>query len=110
MRWCALVTLACCLACVRSAAVGEEQGFAWQEPEGDHIDLTYDGRPAIRYMMPTLDETSAETRLGTCKPFHHVFSPDGATQLTKGEATGLYPHHKGVFYGFNKITYGDGKK
>jgi hypothetical protein len=60
-------------------------------------------------MKPTLDDRSEDKRMATIKPFHHVYSPDGETLLTKGEATGLYPHHKGVFCGFNKITYGDGK-
>jgi hypothetical protein len=38
-----------------------------------------------------------------------VWSPDGDTLLTKGPG-GLFPHHRGIFYGFNKITYGDGKQ
>jgi hypothetical protein len=37
-----------------------------------------------------------------------VFSPDGRVQLTKGDPDGLYPHHRGLFYGFNQVTYGDG--
>ena len=83
-------------------------GFQWKPAEADHIDLEYNGKPALRYMMPTLDESSPEKRNETFKPYHHVFSPDGQTLLTKGPG-GLYPHHKGIFYGFNKITYGDGK-
>jgi hypothetical protein len=59
--------------------------------------------------MPSYDDSTTKTRLATCKPFHHVFSPDGATLLTKGDDDGLYPHHKGLFYGFSKIIYGDGK-
>jgi hypothetical protein len=91
-----------------AAASAADQGFEWQEEYGDHIDLLYDGRPAIRYMQPTLDESTPEARNATHKPYHHVYSPDGKTLLTKGPG-GLYPHHKGLFYGFNKITYGDGK-
>lgn len=82
--------------------------FSWQEPTGDHVDLEFNGKPAIRYMMPTLDESSDEKRSETFKPYHHVFSPDGKTLLTKGPG-GLFPHHRGLFYGFNKITYGNGK-
>lgn len=85
------------------------EGFQWQPPEADHLDLTYDGRSALRYMMPTLDESSDEKRNETFKPYHHVWSPDGQTLLTKGPG-GLFPHHRGLFFGFNKITYGDGKK
>jgi hypothetical protein len=29
--------------------------------------------------------------------------------VTKGLG-GLYPHHRGLFYGFNRISYGDGKQ
>lgn len=96
------------LTSIAISAAAADEGFAWQEPEGDHIDLLYNGQPAIRYMQPELDETSPETRNATFKPYHHVYSPDGQTLLTKGPG-GLYPHHKGLFYGFNKITYGDGK-
>lgn len=92
-----------------SATFAADEGFAWQDAAGDHIDLLYNGQPAIRYMMPKLDETSVETRNATHKPYHHVFSPDGKTLLTKGPG-GLFPHHKGLYYGFNKITYGDGKQ
>lgn len=94
-----------------STAFAADEGFAWQDAEsdGEHIDLHYNGRPAIRYMYPKLDETSEETRNATHKPYHHVFSPDGKTLLTKGPG-GLFPHHKGLFYGFNKISYGDGQQ
>jgi len=41
----------------------------------------------------------------TIKPYHHVFDPSsGTVQLTNGPM-GQYPHHRGIFYGFNKITY-----
>jgi hypothetical protein len=44
----------------------------------------------------------------TIKPYHHVFDPvTGKVQLTNGPS-GQYPHHRGVFYGFNRISY-DGK-
>jgi hypothetical protein len=83
--------------------------FKWQAPDGDHVDLDYDGKPVLSYAMPTLDESSEEKRNDTFKPYHHVFSPDGETLLTKGPG-GLFPHHRGLFFGFSKITYGDGKQ
>jgi hypothetical protein len=48
----------------------------------------------------------------TFKPFHHVYDPvEGKTLLTSGayktNKEGLYPHHRGLFFGFNKISYGD---
>jgi hypothetical protein len=84
-------------------------GFQWQDSEGKHLDLLYNGKPAVRYMYEVLDDSSKERREETMKPYHHVWSPDGETLLTKGPG-GLFPHHRGLFYGFNKITYGDGKE
>jgi hypothetical protein len=82
-------------------------GFAWEEGEGETT-LLYDGKPALRYMHAKYDDSTPEARDLSYKPFHHVFSPDGSTLLTKGPG-GLYPHHRGLFFGFNKVTYGDGK-
>jgi hypothetical protein len=93
------------LACVRPC---EAAKFAWVHSDGITT-LLYEGRPALRLIHPKFDGTSAERTQATMKPFHHVFSPDGETLLTKGPG-GLYPHHRGLFYGFNKVTYGDGKQ
>jgi hypothetical protein len=82
-------------------------GFSWQDGDG-HTMLLYDGAPALQYMWPTYLGASDDTIQVTMKPYWHVFSPDGSTLLTKGPG-GLYPHHRGLFYGFNKVTYGDGK-
>jgi hypothetical protein len=82
--------------------------FAWTQSEGETT-LLYEGRPALRLIHPKFDGSSPESIQATMKPFHHVFSPDGETLLTKGPG-GLYPHHRGLFYGFNKVTYGDGKR
>src|SRR5208337_3925713 len=47
----------------------------------------------------------------TFKVFHHLYDPAGTRFVTNpGLAGGLYPHHRGIYYGFNQITYGDGKK
>jgi hypothetical protein len=64
----------------------------------------YDGRPALEYVHPKYDDSTAATIAATYKPFHHVWSPDGTTLLTKGPG-GLYTHHRGLFFGFNKVTY-----
>jgi hypothetical protein len=87
-----------------------KDGFEWKDTPGDHLDLLYNGQPALRYMYKALDESSPEARAATFKPYHHVWSPDGKTLLTNGAGAKLYPHHHGVFYGFNKCTYGDGKE
>lgn len=102
--WLSWLTL--CVSLSASAADAPEWDFVEAD---DHLDFLFDGKPALRYMMPTLDESSEESRSETFKPYHHVYSPDGKTLLTKGPG-GKFPHHRGIFYGFNKITYGDGEK
>lgn len=41
--------------------------------------------------------------LDTCKAYHHVHAPDGRL-LTKGLG-GEYPHHRGLFVGWNKMRW-----
>ncbi len=59
--------------------------------------------PVLRYEMPKLDETSAMTRENTFKVFHQVF--DDGKMITKGPG-GKFTHHRGLFYGFMKASYG----
>ncbi|MCU0866803.1 MAG: PmoA family protein [Planctomycetes bacterium] len=40
----------------------------------------------------------------SCKPYHEVFAPDGRL-LTKGLG-GTYPHHRGLFVGWNQVQVG----
>lgn len=83
----------------------QQDGYAEQSRE-----LRLGKRPVLRYMHSKLDESTKEARSATFKPYHHMYDPSGERLVTKG-AGGLFPHHRGVFYGFNKITYGpDGKQ
>jgi len=84
--------------------------FKFVEEKGQHTDLLFDGKPVLRYFNPPHDP---KDHYYTFKPFHHVFDPvEGKTLLTNGSAKdakqGQFPHHRGLFYGWNKITY-DGK-
>lgn len=85
-----------------------DRTFSWHETPGEPIDLRSGGRPALRYMRQPLDETTPASREQTYKVYHHLFDPTGQTLLTKGPG-GQYTHHRGLFYGFNKISYGDGQ-
>lgn len=89
------------------------QGFRWLVSSPDELNLAWhsDRKDVLllRYMGDALDESSKDRRAETFKPYHHVFALDGETRLTKGPG-GLYPHHHGLFFGFNKVTYGNGKK
>jgi hypothetical protein len=56
-------------------------------------------------MCETLDESSPQRREETYKVYHHLFDPSGRRLVTKGPG-GLYTHHRGLFFGFNKINFG----
>ncbi len=85
------------------------EGFAWKNTPGEYAQLSYLDQPVMRYMCRALDESSKAARELTYKVFHHVYNPAGTRLVTKG-AGGKYTHHRGVFYGFNRTTYGDGRR
>jgi hypothetical protein len=63
----------------------------------------------MKYMYESLDDSTPERRGETYKVYHHVYSPDGSRLITKGPG-GLFPHHRGLFFGFNRITHGDNQQ
>jgi hypothetical protein len=79
------------------------RGFAWKG-----VELSLDGKPVLRYECAPLDDSTKAKREATFKVYHHLFADDG-TLVTKGLG-GLYPHHRGLFYGFRKTTYGGNKE
>lgn len=84
--------------------------FKFVEKPGEYTDLLYGDRPVLRYFNAKRDP---KDHYYTFKPFHHVFDPvEGKTLLTSGAyktaKDGQFPHHRGLFYGWNKISY-DGK-
>ncbi len=82
--------------------------FLWEDTPGKHAELRLGDKPVLRYMYEAVDDSSKERRAETFKVYHHVYDPTGKRLVTKGPG-GLFPHHRGVFYGFNRITY-DGDK
>ena len=88
-------------------------GFVWRDQHGHHIDLMSGERKIVTYHYERLDESTPTSRIRTYKVFHHVFSPAGDRIVTGGlnEDPKVHsPHHRGIFYGFNRITYGDGRR
>jgi membrane dipeptidase len=81
--------------------------FTWHDDQSTQAQLQWGNSPVIQYNYEPLDEASPQRREETYKVYHHVFSADGKTLLTKGNG-GLYPHHRGIFFGYNRIRY-DGK-
>ncbi len=91
------------------AAGGVRAEFAWTDTEGKHLELHRDGKPVARYVYEAIDESSPERREETFKPFCHLFFNKYGHYgelLTKGPG-GKFTHHRGVFYGFSRVSYTD---
>lgn len=84
-------------------------GFGVVDKPNESSEIQYQGRPILRYMCAPIDESSKEKRELTYKVYHHLFDPTGTRLITKGPG-GQYTHHRGLFFAFNKVTYGDDKK
>ncbi|MHC4541591.1 MAG: DUF6807 family protein, partial [Planctomycetota bacterium] len=85
--------------------------FSWKDTEERYLDLLYDGRKVTRYMYDC-DESSEQRAFETYKVFHHVFDEKGHNLLTNGPDAEnpytknvKYPHHRGVFIGWNKLQF-----
>ncbi|NCX98516.1 MAG: hypothetical protein EBX35_08070, partial [Planctomycetia bacterium] len=78
--------------------------LAWVE-EPAAASLLLGGKPLVRYEKPTYDAGNEASRVATYKPFHHVFDPATGIRITKGDG-GQYTHHRGIFFGYNRITHG----
>ncbi len=86
--------------------------FSWKDKEEDYLDLLFGGRKVTRYMY-AYDTSSPQRTFETYKPLHHVFDVQGKNLLTNGPdgehpyTKGIkYPHHRGLFIGWNKLTFG----
>lgn len=91
-----------------AAAAKAEPRLRWAAEPGA-ASLLVSGKPVVRYEKPAYDDSSEARRLVTYKPFHHVFDPLTGMRLTKGDG-GQFTHHRGIFFGYNRISHGDGKK
>jgi len=90
----------------------DKETFSWKDTEGEYMDLLFGGRKTTRYMY-AYDTSTKQRVFETYKPLHHVFDaqgknlltngPDGEHQYTKGIK---YPHHRGIFIGWNRLEYG----
>jgi len=83
---------------------GAAARVAWV-PEADRFaELRLGRRPVMRYLCEPFDPARRDE---TYKVYHHLYDPAGTMLVTKGPG-GLYPHHRGLFYGFNRVTYPGG--
>ena len=73
--------------------------------DGQHADIVGpNGDAVLRYMFER-DTSNAERTFDTAKVFAHVMAPGGDEPITKGPG-GKFPHHRGIFIGWNRIAHG----
>ncbi len=102
--WTAVFTVIIAAGVARAA---EDAKVELKDTPGDHLDVLVGGKVAARYMY-AYDKSTPERLAETYKPYLHVFDAEGKTTITKGGG-GEFPHHHGIFIGWNKITGADGK-
>ncbi|VTU01834.1 Uncharacterized protein OS=uncultured bacterium Lac161 PE=4 SV=1: PmoA [Gemmataceae bacterium] len=87
--------------------------FKFVEKSGEPLELVYgtaaEQRPVLQFFNLKRDP---KDHYYTFKPFHNVYDPvTGKTVLTntssKAAKDGQFPHHRGLFFGFNRISFGD---
>ncbi len=97
----AVLVGSCLIAQVASAE------YTWEKEDGKHLDLRHDKQLIARYMFEPIDESSKERREETYKPYCHIYKRRSDDQfITKGPG-GKFTHHRGIFYGFSRISYTD---
>jgi len=70
--------------------------------------LNAEGKPVLTYEYAHELGEDGKVTFDTAKVFYHVVAPDGKQTLTKGPG-GKYPHHRGIFIGWNKVKH-NGKR
>ena len=91
----------------RETGLNAHREFSWHDDSVGEAALLYGDDNVMTYMYEPLDDSSKQRTMETYKVYHHVYDVYGNERLTKGPG-GLFPHHRGLFYGFNRISY-DGK-
>jgi hypothetical protein len=90
---------------IAASTANAADAYQVKDTPGQYADvITPAGQPILRYMYArdTADESKT---FDTAKIYAHVFADDGETTLTKG-AGGKFPHHRGIFIGWNKLKHG----
>jgi len=82
------------------------KGFAWKGVPDEYAELSLGNRPVLRYMCLKLTDANREDAF---KVYHHLYNPAGTRLITKGPG-GKYTHHRGLFFGYCQVTYGEGRR
>lgn len=108
LHWFAAGLLGAAMLCAGSATALAETAsgkFAVVNHAGQHVDLVGpDGTPRLRYVY-VRDTSDKQRTFDTAKVFAHVMAPDGKGTLTSGPGGKSFPHHRGIFIGWNKIKH-----
>ena len=97
---CAALALAFC-----ASAADAPAGFSLEDTPGEHLDVLLDGKIVARY-MDAFDNSTPDKHTETYKTYLTVFDADGKEPITNGyDPKAEYPHHRGIFIGFRKITF-----
>ena len=89
----------------------KHDSFSWHGmPQDDHFTLTLGNRKVLEYVAPHFDDSTPKRREETYKPFHHLLRSATGTRLVTKGVGGNDTHHRGLFYGFNRIRYDEGRK
>ena len=102
----------------RSPHLAEGGSFRWVDVPKQYAELRFGDRPVLRYMDRPYD-ADTQKRVLSFKVFHHLYDPEGKHLVTNGGQTDYpedlkrkltFPHHRGLMFAFNRITYDGGKK
>jgi len=63
-----------------------------------------EGKAVLTYEYAHELGENGKVTFDTAKVFYHVVGPDGKQTITKGPG-GKFPHHRGIFIGWNKIKH-----
>ncbi len=91
----------CC--CESEARYAKKRRYVWIDQVGSYLELLVFGKPVVRYFYE-FDNSSEQRFFETGKPYLAVYDPPNDVVLTNRLGV-LYPHHRGIFIGWNKTGY-----
>ncbi len=90
---------------ISAGIAADDASFVWTKDEAaGRANLMFGNQPVVRYVYP-YDPSTKERLFETYKPFHHVFGPGTQTEITQGTNGKQFPHHRGVYVGWNKTGF-----
>ncbi len=83
----------------------DDPAFVWKNDEAaGQATLSLGDQPVVKYVY-AFDTSTKERAFETYKPFHHVYGPGTQTEITQGTNGKQFPHHRGMYVGWNKTGF-----